>query len=71
MHGKLQYIYKWIKNTIKEYITLEESIILNVLSSTLDFPTCDLIKMSQEVETNGQRTLVVVTEVDSFPEGLF
>jgi hypothetical protein len=71
MHGKLQDIYKWITNTIKEYITPKESIILNVLSFTVDFPTCDLIKMSQKVESNGQRTLLVVTKVDRSPKGLF
>ncbi|GMP39724.1 hypothetical protein CsSME_00010444 [Camellia sinensis var. sinensis] len=53
-----------------EYIKPDESIILNVLSATVDFPTCESIRMSQRVDKTGERTLAVVTKVDTAPEGL-
>ncbi|KAL5577046.1 hypothetical protein UlMin_018745 [Ulmus minor] len=59
-----------IKNIIMEYITPEESIILNVLPATIDFPTCESIGMSQSVDKSGGRTLAVVTKADKAPEGL-
>ncbi|CAN0866572.1 Dynamin-related protein 4C [Linum grandiflorum] len=52
------------------YIKPEESIILNVLSATVDFSTCESIRMSQKVDKTGDRTLAVVTKVDKSPEGL-
>ncbi|KAL3807731.1 hypothetical protein ACJIZ3_000378 [Penstemon smallii] len=55
---------------IKEFITPEESIILNVLSASVDFTTCESIRMSQQVDKIGERTLVVVTKADKSPEGL-
>lgn len=53
-----------------EYIKPEETIILNVLSATVDFPTCESIRMSQSVDKTGLRTLAVVTKADKAPEGL-
>ncbi|PWA91362.1 dynamin-related protein 4C [Artemisia annua] len=53
-----------------EYIKPEETIILNVLSATVDFPTCESIRMSQKVDKTGERTLAVVTKADKAPEGL-
>ncbi|CAI0476173.1 unnamed protein product [Linum tenue] len=55
---------------ITRYINPEESIILNVLSATVDFSTCESIRMSQKVDKTGDRTLAVVTKVDKSPEGL-
>ncbi|KAL6192500.1 hypothetical protein ACLB2K_033588 [Fragaria x ananassa] len=55
---------------IMEYIKPEESIILNVLSASVDFTTCESIRMSQSVDKTGERTLAVVTKVDKAPEGL-
>ncbi|XP_072072847.1 putative dynamin-related protein 4A isoform X1 [Arachis hypogaea] len=48
----------------------EESIILNALSATVDFTTCESIRMSQSVDKTGLRTLAVVTKADKSPEGL-
>lgn len=53
-----------------EYIAPKESIILNVLSATVDFPTCESIRMSRQVDQLGERTLAVVTKSDKAPEGL-
>ncbi|KAI8546590.1 hypothetical protein RHMOL_Rhmol07G0130800 [Rhododendron molle] len=70
VHGQPEDIYEQISGIIMEYITPEESIILNVLSATVDFPTCESIRMSQRVDKNGERTLAVVTKADKAPEGL-
>ncbi|KAJ3694124.1 hypothetical protein LUZ60_009604 [Juncus effusus] len=70
IQGQPEDIYEQIANIINEYITPKESIILNVLSATVDFPTCESIRMSQKVDNNGERTLAVVTKVDKAPEGL-
>ncbi|GJZ30541.1 nucleic acid-binding, OB-fold protein [Tanacetum coccineum] len=59
VHGKPEDIYEQISTIITEYITPEESIILNVLSTSVDFSTCESIRMSQRVDVTGQRTLAV------------
>ncbi|KAL1802184.1 hypothetical protein ACET3Z_030831 [Daucus carota] len=70
VHGQPENIYEQISGIIMEYIKPEESIILNVLSATVDFPTCESIRMSQSVDRTGDRTLAVVTKSDRAPEGL-
>ncbi|KAF8038493.1 hypothetical protein BT93_B1134 [Corymbia citriodora subsp. variegata] len=70
VHGQPENIYEQISEMIMEYIKPEESIILNVLSSTVDFSTCESIRMSQMVDKTGKRTLAVVTKADKAPEGL-
>jgi hypothetical protein len=63
-------IYDQIVRIIRESIAPKESIILNVLSATVDFPTCESIRMSQQVDRTGGLTLAVVTKVDGAHEGL-
>ncbi|XP_030479980.1 dynamin-related protein 4C [Cannabis sativa] len=70
VQGQPENIYDEIKDIIMEYIEPEASIILNVLSATVDFPTCESIRMSQIVDKTGERTLAVVTKSDKSPEGL-
>ncbi|XP_062094445.1 dynamin-related protein 4C-like [Humulus lupulus] len=70
VQGQPENIYDQIKDIIMEYIEPEASIILNVLSATVDFPTCESIRMSQSVDKTGERTLAVVTKSDKSPEGL-
>ncbi|XP_066353717.1 dynamin-related protein 4C-like [Miscanthus floridulus] len=70
VQGQPEDIYDQVAKIIKEYIAPKESIILNVLSATVDFPTCESIRMSQQVDRTGERTLAVVTKVDKAPEGL-
>lgn len=70
VHGQPDNIYEQISEIIMKYITPKESIILNVLSATVDFPTCESIRMSQQVDRTGERTLAVVTKADKAPEGL-
>ncbi|KAF8038487.1 hypothetical protein BT93_B1128 [Corymbia citriodora subsp. variegata] len=70
VHGQPESIYEQISEMIMEYIRPEESIILNVLSATVDFSTCESIRMSQMVDKRGRRTLAVITKADKAPEGL-
>ncbi|KAI3959198.1 hypothetical protein MKW92_027058 [Papaver armeniacum] len=70
VHGQPEDTYEQINNTVMDYIVPKESIIFNVLSAGVDFPTCESIRMSQKVDKTGERTLAVVTKVDKSPEGL-
>ncbi|XP_063937979.1 putative dynamin-related protein 4A [Daucus carota subsp. sativus] len=53
-----------------EFIKPETSIILNVISATVNFPTCKSIRMSEHVDKTGDRTLAIVTKSDKAPDGL-
>ncbi|KAK3441345.1 hypothetical protein EUGRSUZ_B01390 [Eucalyptus grandis] len=70
VHGQPENISEQISAMIMEYIRPEESIILNVVSATINFPVCESIRMSQMVDQTGKRTLAVVTKADKAPEGL-
>ncbi|KAJ7953922.1 Dynamin-related protein 4C [Quillaja saponaria] len=70
IHGQHENIYDQIKDMIMEYITPKESIIPNVIAASIDFSTCESIRMSQCVDKTGQRTLAAVTKADKNPEGL-
>ncbi|XP_015057749.1 dynamin-related protein 4C-like [Solanum pennellii] len=70
VHGKSTDTFEQISEIFMKYITPEESIIVNVLSATVDFSTCECFKMSKKVDKTGERTLIVVTKVDIAPEGL-
>ncbi|KAM2229321.1 hypothetical protein ACFX1S_013860 [Malus domestica] len=70
VQGQPENIYDQIKDMIMQYIKPEESIILNVLFASVDFATCESIRMSQSVDKTGERTLALVMKVDKAPEGL-
>ncbi|EOA33961.1 hypothetical protein CARUB_v10021456mg [Capsella rubella] len=70
VNGQPENIYEQISGMIMKYIEPQESIILNVLSATVDFTTCESIRMSRQVDKTGERTLAVVTKADMAPEGL-
>ncbi|VVA94049.1 unnamed protein product, partial [Arabis nemorensis] len=70
VNGQPENIYEQISGMIMKYIQPQESIILNVLSATVDFTTCESIRMSRQVDKTGERTLAVVTKADMAPEGL-
>ncbi|RAL51295.1 hypothetical protein DM860_010797 [Cuscuta australis] len=55
---------------IMEYISPQETIILNAIPANVDFSTCESIKMSQGVDKTGERKLVVIMKADKSPEGL-
>lgn len=70
VNGQPKNIYEQISRMIMKYIKPQDSIILNVLPATVDFATCESIRMSKKVDNTGERTLVVVTKADMAPEGL-
>ncbi|XP_073047461.1 putative dynamin-related protein 4A [Primulina eburnea] len=70
VHGQPEDIYEQISKMIMEFITPEDCVILNVLSASVNFTTCESIRLSQKVDKNGKRTLAVVTKADKNPEGL-
>ncbi|ESQ29441.1 hypothetical protein EUTSA_v10023322mg [Eutrema salsugineum] len=70
VNGQPENIYEQISAMIMKYIEPQESIILNVLSATVDFTTCGSIRMSRQVDKTGERTLAVVTKADMASEGL-
>ncbi|XP_010419428.1 PREDICTED: putative dynamin-related protein 4A [Camelina sativa] len=63
-------ISKKIYNMIKKFIKPEDSIILNVITATDDFTTCESILISKKFDKKGEKTLNVVTKADIAPEGL-
>ncbi|XP_062096740.1 dynamin-related protein 4C-like [Humulus lupulus] len=69
VHGQPANIYDQIKDIIMEYVQSENSIILNVLSATVDFPTSESVQISQSVDRDGERTLAVITKCDMAPQG--
>ncbi|KAI5316823.1 hypothetical protein L3X38_036530 [Prunus dulcis] len=69
VHGQPENIYDQIKDVIMEYIKPEESIILNMLSTSVPFTTFESIRMSQSVDKNGEGTFAVITKMDKLPEG--
>ncbi|CAM6129767.1 unnamed protein product [Calypogeia fissa] len=71
VHGQPADIYEQIKAMIQKYLKPQETVILNVLSATVDFSTCESIRMSQEADTEGERTLAVVTKVDRAPNDVY
>ncbi|CAM6129769.1 unnamed protein product [Calypogeia fissa] len=71
VHGQPENIYEQIKAMIQKYLKPEETVILNVLSATVDFSTCESIRMSQEADKKGERTLAVVTKVDRAPNDVY
>ena len=52
----------------REYMKPNESIILNVVSTMVDFSTSASLQMSRELDSNGDRTMLRVTKVDQHQE---
>ncbi|XP_077998966.1 uncharacterized protein LOC144451930 isoform X1 [Glandiceps talaboti] len=57
------------KSLIRKYISKEETIILCVIPCNVDIATTEAIKLAQEVDPNGTRTLGVMTKPDLVDAG--
>ncbi|XP_051869301.1 interferon-induced GTP-binding protein Mx3-like [Pristis pectinata] len=57
------------RKLIKNYIEKKETIILVVIPCTVDIATTEALKLAQEVDPDGQRTLGVLTKPDLIDEG--
>ncbi|KAH0624822.1 hypothetical protein JD844_032656 [Phrynosoma platyrhinos] len=58
-----------IISLIKKYITKQETINLVVVSGNVDIATTEALKMAQEVDPEGERTLGIVTKPDLVDKG--
>nr|XP_034971708.1 interferon-induced GTP-binding protein Mx2-like [Zootoca vivipara] len=58
-----------IKKLIKNFIDKQETINLVVIPSNVDIATTEALKMAQEVDPNGERTLGIMTKPDLMDRG--
>ncbi|XP_074851983.1 interferon-induced GTP-binding protein Mx1-like [Carettochelys insculpta] len=64
-----QDIGEQIKKLIKKFIAKQETINLVVVPSNVDIATTEALKMAQEVDPDGQRTLGILTKPDLVDKG--
>ncbi|XP_039376206.1 interferon-induced GTP-binding protein Mx2-like [Mauremys reevesii] len=64
-----QDIGEQIKNLIKKFIAKQETINLVVVPSNVDIATTEALKMAQEVDPDGERTLGILTKPDLVDRG--
>mmetsp|Transcript_42059 Transcript_42059/g.68245 ORF Transcript_42059/g.68245 Transcript_42059/m.68245 type:complete len:84 (+) Transcript_42059:390-641(+) len=69
--GQPDDIYEQIGKMIKKFIEPKETVILNVIPSTVDLSTSESLKLSKEVDPDGVRTLAVLTKADRAEKGHF
>ncbi|KAK2862440.1 hypothetical protein Q5P01_001973 [Channa striata] len=58
-----------IKRLIQKFITKQETISLVVVPSNVDIATTEALKMAQEVDPDGERTLGILTKPDLVDKG--
>ncbi|KAM9454733.1 interferon-induced GTP-binding protein Mx1-like [Clarias gariepinus] len=64
MKGQPEDIREQSKSLIRKFITNQDTIILVVMPCNLDIATTEALKMAQEVDPHGTRTLVILTKAD-------
>ncbi|KAL7407885.1 hypothetical protein ABVT39_015150 [Epinephelus coioides] len=69
LQGQDENIGDQIKQLIHKYITRQETIILVVVPCNVDIATTEALKMAQEVDPDGERTLGILTKPDLVDEG--
>ncbi|XP_072556636.1 interferon-induced GTP-binding protein Mx2-like isoform X2 [Paramormyrops kingsleyae] len=67
--GQPDDIGEQIKNLIKTFITKQETINLVVVPCNVDIATTEALKMAQEVDPHGERTLGILTKPDLVDKG--
>uniref|UniRef100_A0A8C2X4T0 Interferon-induced GTP-binding protein Mx n=1 Tax=Cyclopterus lumpus TaxID=8103 RepID=A0A8C2X4T0_CYCLU len=67
--GQPENIGEQIKRLIQKFITKQETISLVVVPSNVDIATTEALKMAQEVDPNGDRTLGILTKPDLVDKG--
>jgi len=58
-----------VKNLIVKYIQNPNSIILAVSTANTDMSTSESLKLAKEVDSEGKRTLAVITKLDLMDAG--
>ena len=51
-------------------MTPEETVLLNIVSATVDFTTSESLQLSRELDPDGARTVLIVTKIDRAEPGL-
>ncbi|XP_068449702.1 interferon-induced GTP-binding protein Mx [Clinocottus analis] len=67
--GQPENIGEQIKRLIQKFITKQETISLVVVPSNVDIATTEALKMAQEVDPDGDRTLGILTKPDLVDKG--
>ncbi|KAI5616071.1 interferon-induced GTP-binding protein MxA, partial [Silurus asotus] len=67
--GQPEDIGEQIKRLIKKFITKQETINLVVVPCNVDIATTEALKMAQEADPNGDRTLGILTKPDLVDKG--
>ncbi|XP_036955983.1 interferon-induced GTP-binding protein Mx isoform X4 [Acanthopagrus latus] len=67
--GQPENIGEQIKRLIQKFITRQETISLVVVPSNVDIATTEALKMAQEVDPDGERTLGILTKPDLVDKG--
>ncbi|XP_026204264.1 interferon-induced GTP-binding protein Mx-like [Anabas testudineus] len=67
--GQPEDIGDQIKRLIQRFITKQETISLVVVPCNVDIATTEALKMAQEVDPNGERTLGILTKPDLVDKG--
>uniref|UniRef100_A0A671UP42 Interferon-induced GTP-binding protein Mx n=1 Tax=Sparus aurata TaxID=8175 RepID=A0A671UP42_SPAAU len=67
--GQPENIGDQIKRLIQKFITRQETISLVVVPSNVDIATTEALKMAQEVDPDGERTLGILTKPDLVDKG--
>ncbi|KAM9454734.1 interferon-induced GTP-binding protein Mx1-like [Clarias gariepinus] len=62
--GQPEDIGEQIKSLIRKFITKQATIMLVVMPCNVDIATTEALKMAQEVDPHGMRTLVILTKPD-------
>ncbi|KAL6481497.1 hypothetical protein MHYP_G00095770 [Metynnis hypsauchen] len=69
VQGQPEDIGDQIKNLIRRFIEKSETINLVVVPCNVEFATTEALKMAQEVDPEGKRTLVILTKPDLIDKG--
>ncbi|GAA6091051.1 interferon-induced GTP-binding protein MxA [Tachysurus ichikawai] len=67
--GQPENIGEQIKRLIRKFIVKQETINLVVVPCNVDIATTEALKMAQEVDPNGERTLGILTKPDLLDKG--
>ncbi|KAA0702287.1 Mx Interferon-inducible [Triplophysa tibetana] len=69
VHGQPEDIGKQIKALIEKFISKRETIILVVVPCNIDIATTEALRMAQDVDPEGHRTLAILTKPDLIDRG--
>ncbi|KAF4452852.1 P-loop containing nucleoside triphosphate hydrolase [Fusarium albosuccineum] len=57
-----------IEKMVKEYMAMEQSLVLAIIPATNDLNNAKILKLCEDFDPNGERTLPIITKPDLLPE---